>query len=344
MTRSELTAHRISAQLLSGPAATDAVGVVRHLLAVQAQDPRGARLAVRSRSTGLHASDVDRALTDDRSLLVSWFNRGTLHLVCTEDYWWLHALTTPQLSTAVLSRLRRENVSPQAAERGVAIIERALNEDGPQTRAQLRERVGAAGVPVQGQALVAILFLVTLRGICVRGPMVAGEQAFVSVPGWLGRPPREVDRDVALAELARRYLRGHGPANDRDLARWANLPLRDVRRGLRAIDGELKHRDDGLVELTKHRAYAPLPPPRLLGTFEPLLLGWCSRDPLINAHQAIVTVNGIFRAFALVDGEVTATWTMPAGHVEMTALAKMSPSTLAALHVDAVDVQRYLSV
>jgi hypothetical protein len=46
---------------------------------VQAQDlRRGARLAVRTRTAGLTAVDLDRALSDERSLAVMWLNRGTL--------------------------------------------------------------------------------------------------------------------------------------------------------------------------------------------------------------------------------------------------------------------------
>jgi cobalamin biosynthesis Mg chelatase CobN len=37
-----------------------------------------ARLAVRTRTAGLTAVDVDRALSDERSLAVTWPNRGTL--------------------------------------------------------------------------------------------------------------------------------------------------------------------------------------------------------------------------------------------------------------------------
>jgi hypothetical protein len=95
-----MIAERLTAQLLAGPPAGDPVEVVRRLLAVQGQDPRGARLAIRARSAGLRAADVDRALSDDRSLLITWLNRGTLHLVTSEDYPWLHALTTPPLFTA----------------------------------------------------------------------------------------------------------------------------------------------------------------------------------------------------------------------------------------------------
>ena len=55
--------ERFAAQLLTGPPARSAEEVTGRLLAVQAQDPRGARLAIRARSAGLTAADVDRALT-----------------------------------------------------------------------------------------------------------------------------------------------------------------------------------------------------------------------------------------------------------------------------------------
>src|SRR5439155_4362698 len=130
-------------------------------------------------------------------------------------------------------RLRQEGVTEAAAERSVAIVERALADEGPLTRAQLGERLAAAGVRTQGQALVHLLMLACLRGLTVRGPMIGREHAYALVRDWLGEA-RPVDRDRALAELARRYLAGHGPAGDRDLARWAGLPLRDARAGLAA--------------------------------------------------------------------------------------------------------------
>ena len=55
-------AQRLAAQLLSGPPADGTVEVARWLLAVQAQDPRGARLAVRARSRARSATDVEAAL------------------------------------------------------------------------------------------------------------------------------------------------------------------------------------------------------------------------------------------------------------------------------------------
>jgi Winged helix DNA-binding domain len=187
-----VTAERCAAQLLGGDPAGSAEEVAGRLLAIQAQDLRGARLTIRARSAGLSASDVDAALSQRRSLIVTWLNRGTLHLVCTEDYWWLHPLTTPQLRTGNSRRLAQEGVPPADAERAVATVQAALAADGPLTRSELRERVAAAGVRTEGQAMVHILALASIRGLIVRGPLAGRDQALVLARDWLGAPPPEM--------------------------------------------------------------------------------------------------------------------------------------------------------
>jgi Winged helix DNA-binding domain len=337
-----LTAERCRAQLLTGPPATAVTSVVRHLLAVQGQDPRGFRLSVRARSTGLTAAAVDQALSADRSVLVSTLNRGTLHLVCAEDYWWLHALTTPPLAAASTRRLSQEKVPPDDAERAVAEVVAALD-GGPMTRAQLRERVERIGVRTEGQAHVHILMAATLRGLIVRGPMVGADHAYVLTRDWLGAPPRLPDRDVMLAELARRYLAGHGPADDRDLAKWSGLSLGDARRGLSSVSGLLAERVDGLASLAgADGPDAGLPPPRLHGPFDPLLHGWADRSFVLGSATGIVTSNGIFRPFALVNGRAVAIWSLAAGKIRLTPFAPLDPDGEAALAEDGQAVLRYL--
>jgi hypothetical protein len=334
--------ERLTAQGLSGPPARDPVAVAERLLAIQAQDPRGARLAIRARTAGLTAADVDRAL-DDRLLLSTWLNRGTLHLVRSEDYPWLHALTAPPQLTANARRLAQEGVDPAAAERGVAVIERALAEAGPQTREQLGERIAAAGVRTQGQALVHILALASLRGLIVRGPMAGRRHAYVLVRDWLGPPP-VFDRERAVAELARRYLAGHGPASDRDLAYWSGLPLRDARAGLAAIASALSRREGGLVDLARRAAAAELPSPRLLGSYDPVLHGWTSREALLGEHDRSIADMGLFRPFALVGGRGVATWRLAGGEVTLQPLQALAATDRAALEADAADVVRFLDL
>ena len=273
-------ADRLALQRLSGEKATSSGALVGHLLAVQAQDFRAALLAVRSRSTGLGAGDVIRAL-DERELVVSWLNRGTLHLVRAEDHPLLQALTTPQLATSNLTRLRQEGVSPSQADRGVDVVRTALA-DGPRTRAQLKEVLQSADVPVAGQALVHVLFRASLQGVCVRGPVVGKEQAFVLVADWLPRD-KPVDRAAALRELGRRYLAAHAHAGERDLAKWAGLTLTDARAALAECRPPA-------VPAT------PLPPPTLLGPYDEILMGWESRDLVLDGHNEVVTKNGVFAA------------------------------------------------
>src|SRR5262249_12501752 len=174
------------------------------------------------------------------------------------------------------------------AKRGVAAIERALETEGPLTRPQLRDRVEAARVPTAGQALVHLLMLACLRGVAVRGPFVVGRHAYVSARDWLGAPS-PVDRDRALAELARRSLAGHAPPSDRDLAKWAGLPLRDARRGLTAISPDLGD-----------RARGGAPRPCLLDQWDPVLVGWHSRAGLLAHYPRLESPGTHYRPFAYV--------------------------------------------
>ena len=338
-----MIAERLTAQLLAGQPARDPVAVAERLLAVQGQDGRGVRLAIRARSTGLTTADFDRALGPKRALLITWLNRGTLHLVRSEDYGWLHTLTAPRLDTALARRLGQEGVSRSQAERAVRTIARALGEDGPRTRAQLRERVAGTGVRTDGQAMIHLLALASLRGIAVRGPMIGRQHAYVLVDDWLGPQPR-VDRSRALAELARRYLIGHAPADERDLAKWSGLPLRDARAGLQTIASELVQREDGLVSLRALQVTIGSPAPKLLGAFDPVLLGWVSRAPLLGEHERALVSGGVFRPFALAGTRAVALWRLVGAEVILEPFDRLSKATTAALGRDAKDVTRYLEL
>ena len=162
--------------------------------------------------------------------------------------------------------------------------------------------------------------------------------------GLLAERLTALPRDIALGELARRYLAGHGPADDRDLARWAGITLGDARRGLRTIGTRLDDRADGLAALADHVEAARLPASRLLGSFEPSLCGWVSREAITGTQQGIVTTNGIFRPFAMVRGAAVATWGLAGGRVDLTPFASIPSATKQALDRDAHDVLSYLGL
>jgi hypothetical protein len=348
--------RRALAQLLHRPAGLGPLDVARHLLAIQAQDLVSARRAIRARSQATTAADVDRALGEERTVLITWLNRGTLHLVDRKDYPWLLGLTAPRTAPANARRLQQEGVTPAAAERGVAAVVAALEEHGPLTRDELREHIAAARVRTEGQATIHILMLAGLRGLTVRGPVKAGTralQAYALTRDWLGAEPPPAAlagdaRDRALAELARRYLRGHGPASEYDLATWSGLALRDVRRGLSLVAAELVQRPDGMVDLAARRTTGRLAP-RLLASFDPLLVGWKTRDWVIEAdHQrGYLGRNGIVPAVAIAAGRALGTWSARRQggelHVEVTPFAgtTLDDRIGRALDRDAEDLRRF---
>ncbi len=335
---------RLDAQLLATSSASSTEMVLERLLAVQAQDPRGARLAIRARSDLTDAADVDAALTTRRGALVTWLNRGTLHLVRTEDYWWLHPLTTPQLWRANERRLHQEGLEPSDVDRGIDIVSEAVSTLGPQTRADLKRLLDAAGIRTERQALVHLLYAASLRGRIVRGPLRAGQSAFVDVATWLGPPPAPLEPEEGLARLAQRYLAGHGPAGAGDLAKWAGVSLGQARSGLASIADHVVVRHEDLVDLVDRGDPARLPDPVLLGPFDPVLHGWADRVPLIGSHEGVVTTNGIFRATALVEGRVVGIWGLADGQIRLDLLERVGAASRHALERDGQAVLRYLGL
>ena len=270
-------------------------------------------LALRARSKALTRADVHAAL-DSGELVISWLNRGTLHLVHRDDFAWMHALTTPPIATANKRRLAQEGVTdPQ---RGVRAIAKAL-EDGPLLRRAIGDRIGASGA-----ALTHLLLAATLAGLIVRGPIRGREQTFVLVRDHLGELPK-IDREKALTELGRRYAKGHSPATDADLAYWSGLPARDVS----------VPRTKGARHLQAGDSIRLLPP------FDPYILGWKDRSFAIPDRLAkrVMPGGGMFRAVVAVDGRVTGTWSRAGGRVQVDAPAADG------LEAEIADVERFLA-
>jgi hypothetical protein len=168
---------------------------------------------------------------------------------------------------------------------------------------------------------------------------------------------REPER--GYAEIARRYLAGHGPADPRDLAKWLAAPLGEVRRALALLGSRVAEVDGGLVELAagagadgagagaEHAGAGGgravrLPPPRLLGAFEPLLLGWRSRREVLGGDESAVISGGVFRGIGLSGGRAVDVWRFAADGVDFTAFGALGDSVARALERDAAAVLRFL--
>src|SRR5438105_11368629 len=101
---------RIAAQLLHRRRQLSVPDLVSHLGGVQAQVVSAAGLALGARTEGLTKPEVERARLIDRSVVLNWAMRGTLHLVAAQDHGWLVPLVIePRVSNAY-RRLEQEGV------------------------------------------------------------------------------------------------------------------------------------------------------------------------------------------------------------------------------------------
>ncbi|GGC01515.1 winged helix DNA-binding domain-containing protein [Cellulomonas carbonis] len=222
---------RLAAQRLAGPRAGTPTDAVRHLLAVQGQDLPGALLSIALRTVE-PSRDAVVAAFDAGEVVRTWPMRGTLHVVAAEDVAWTVALMCSRPLASAASRRHQIGLT-EAHVAAAEDVARTALAGGGATRAELLATWTDAGIPTAGGPGYHLIAYLAQSGVVCQGPFSGAEQLIVLVDEWVPGP-RRLDEDEALAELALRYVVGHGPATDKDLARWSGLPLGKVRRGLAA--------------------------------------------------------------------------------------------------------------
>lgn len=207
-----------------------AEAVVDGMLAVQGENVSQAAWAVATRTTQPDQAAYDRAF-DAGEILRTHVLRPTWHLVRPADIRWLLDVTRPGVRRSYSQIARDLDVDAATLGRGRDVIVDTLNDGRPRTRDELGEALVAAGLPGEGRQLGLLLGDAELEALICSGPRRDGEQTHALL---VDRAPgsRQLDREDALAELALRYVRSHGPVTDRDLAYWASLKVTDARAGL----------------------------------------------------------------------------------------------------------------
>lgn len=351
-----LRAARWHALWLDGAAATVAE-VAAHLGGLQAQAAPPARLAVRPRAAGLTAAAVDQACAD-RAVTRTWAMRGTLHLIATADLRWMTDLFGPVLVRKDRRRRLQLGLTDDLCEQALTALAAILAGSPPLTRAELIEQLAAEGIAIdpRTQQPPHLLGYAAGRGLICRGPDRPGEEpTYVLLDEWAPEAPA-LDRDQARAELARRYLGGYGPASRADFTTWSGLPAADTKRAWELIAGETvpvaglepdgsTPADPGLAALAGARLDAPPPRPRLLGHFDPLLMGYRDRDLVLDpAHTRRIQAGGGFvQPTVLAEGRVAGTWRLDrrAGRLVVEPFAPLTAGTRDALAGEAADVGRF---
>jgi hypothetical protein len=198
-----------------------------------------------------------------------------------------------------------------------------------------------------------VLAIITSASFACLGPDHGREQTLVLSEDWIG-PLRRRSREDSLAELARRYLAAYAPASERDLARWAGLPLRDCRLGFQRIAAEtVETRIGSEVAFSPRRGRrrSPAEPPvRLLGAFDNYGLGYVSRDFAVDPAfvSRVIPGGGVVRPTVTVGGRFVGTWASKRSgkrlDVAVEPFETLDPFWAAAVRAEVEDIGRFEDV
>jgi len=292
--------------------------IVKDLCGIQAQDARAAMLGVRVRSADLLAADVEYARVQERTIIRTWGQRGTLHLLATEDLGWLLPLFGPVFIAGDRRRREELGLDEDTCARAISVIRDVLASQGALTRAELVEQLAARGIRLTGQARPHLLYRAALEGIICLGPERGAEPTYVLLNDWVEPGRATLSPEAALAELVLRYLQAYGPATPEDLAAWSGMPISRIRPAWPRIADQLLEVEVAGSPAWMLKTYAawldepPTPAPivRLLPGFDIYLLGYQNRDLAVPSQHAkrINAGGGMIHPVLLVDGRAVGTW------------------------------------
>jgi hypothetical protein len=277
--------HRLRSSRLVGAPLAGPVQVVGWLGAVQAQDLPASIWGVARRTRAATAADV-RAAIDDGRILRTHVLRPTWHLVLPADIRWLLALSADRVRRLLAPYDRRLELDARTLRRSHDAIARALEGGHHLSRIELREVLARAGIAASGQRLAHLVMHAELDAVLASGRS-SGSQTTYALLDERAPRSRPLARGEALVELARRYVRSHGPAQARDLAWWAGLTVATARAALadagvasREIEGRTFF---GRPAAAPHRAGPLL---HLLPNYDEALIAYRDHAVTLETRQA----------------------------------------------------------
>ena len=288
LTWNQVCARRLRKHRLLSPASADAlVEVAGEVCGIHAQVMATAELSLGLRVAGVTRRAVREQLWERKRLVKTYGLRGTVHLFpAAELPMWTAALrATPPPGEAAHERV---GMDPDQLETVVGTIGESL--DGRcLTRLELGEELAKRLGPwVQEEAFAAfggawprwwpVIGEAAVRGVLCFGPSQGNRVRFVRphqwLPGW-----HEVDSDLALAEVLRRFADAYGPVSAMDFATWFRMrPERAVELA-RSLGDQLEE-----VEVDGYRGLLPAGEAELAEEQEPPSAGHVLLLPAFDCY------------------------------------------------------------
>ena len=295
--------------------------VVEWMGVLQAQDYKMMRWAVAMRTKLPSLKAFEQDFNAGRIVRTHLF-RTTWQLVSGEDLGWMLELCRESALRGLRSWMNTNDVSiPEAEQHSVQqIFADVLAKNQVAYKSEFAAALAEKGIAMPDQRLSYHIRLAEYAGLVCSGDLTPLKKTYALVSAKLPAT-RPLPREEALALLARKYFRSHGPATLEDFAWWCGLGLNACRQGIAALGSELvRERWKGL-DLYSHQdsrirgfrsGCVHLLPP-----YDEYLIGYKSRHVSLHPDHSHRAHNnsGIFWPVLLQDGEVIGNWNTSTGKV-----------------------------
>lgn len=312
MTASAISQQRLLNQQVHGTELNSPKELVQWMGAIQAQDYAMSKYAI-----GVRLKNVTNQIVEDAinkaEIIRTHVLRPTWHFVAAEDIRWMLELTAKNINKLMASNNKKLELDEKTFRKCNTIIEKLLRDGKHLTRKEIMAALEKKGIKTNDLRAGHIMFraetdLVVCNGI-KRDKQFTYALFDEKVPST-----QKKAREEALAELALRYFKSHGPATLQDFTWWSGLSVTDAKSGLESIRSTLtsiKHKEnffwfDDRTEFIKRKTERLV----LLPAFDEFLISYKSReisiDPKHTPHA--FTNNGIFNPIIVHNAKVIGIW------------------------------------
>jgi hypothetical protein len=346
LTARQLNRATLGRQLLLERRRLTPTKAMRHVVALQAQEPPSPYIALWNRLKGFDGAALDRAFAS-HDIVKAQLMRITLHAVAAADYPPFHEAMVPSLRAARLydRRFTAEDISIEEVDALTPDLldftrEPRRNAD---VEAWLADRFGAA----KPRVWWALRHFGPIVHAPTGGPWSFGPRpTYVTAPDQ-GRPG---DETASVATLVRRYLEGFGPATMQDIAQFGTIYRPPVQQAIKTLGDDLVKLEgpNGVELIDVPGGLLPTEDapalPRLMAMWDSALLAYADRSRMIppGYRTLVMRKNGDVLPTLLVDGYVAGVWRPVDGGIEASAFHPLKNDDWNGLAVEAATLSAFL--
>lgn len=226
-------------QQLTRSAFSEPGELISWMACMQAEDYNSAKWAIGNRIPQITDAAIEKAFNEGRFLRAQVL-RPAWHFVAPEDIGWLLKLSAQRIKAFHKPLHDKLDISSSDLRRSKTIITKALSVEKTQTRAELLALCRKANRHLDEIRMNFLLLDAELDGLIVNGGIHRHEFVYALLDDVVPSPLK-LEKEAAIAELAKRYFSSRGPATLPDFIWWSGLEPAAAKMGLEMIKSALQY-------------------------------------------------------------------------------------------------------